>query len=108
MKIISKNQILFYKNDDVIRFEASAGNAIIHFLNGTSAEINEPIQSIEKQLTDLDFIRVHEDHIINVNYITKIADDFSDSIELENGVILPVNKKTKEMIINLLNNHISQ
>jgi len=108
MKIISENQILFFKDIEIIRFESTAHSTIIHFLNGTTSNIVESINSIEKQLKDSDFIRIHEDHIINVNYIAKIADDFSDSIELENGVLLPVNKKTKDMIIHLLNNHISQ
>ncbi len=105
MKIISKNQILFFKNNEIIRFESVANNTIIHFINGTSSEIYEPIDSIEKQLTDVDFIRIHDEHIINVNYLTKIPDNLSDSVELENGVLLPVSKKTKNLIINILNSH---
>jgi len=106
MKITSENQILFFKNIEIIRFESVTNNTIIHFINGTSSEIHEPIDSIEKQLTDVDFIRIHDEHIINVNYLTKIPDNLSHSVELENGVMLPVNKKTKNLIINILKAHI--
>ena len=105
MKITSENQILFFKNNEIIRFESVDRSTIIHFINGTNSEIHEPIDSIEKQLIDVDFIRIHDEHIINVNYLTKIPDNLSDSIELENGVMLPVNKKTKNLIINILNSH---
>ncbi len=105
MKITSENQILFFKNNEIIRFESVDRSTIIHFTNGTSSEIHEPINSIEKQLTDVDFIRIHDEHIINVNYLTQIPDNLSDSIELENGVLLPVSKKMKNLIINILNSH---
>lgn len=105
MKITSENQILFFKNNEIIHFESVTNNTIIHFINGTSSEIHESIDSIEKQLTDVDFIRIHDEHIINVNYLTKIPDNLSDSVELENGVLLPVNKQTINRIINILNSH---
>jgi len=106
MKITSENQILFLKNNEIVRFKDVPNGTQIHFLNGTISEIHEPINSIEKQLTDVDFIRIHDEHIINVNYLTKIPDNLSDSIELENGVLLPVNSKTKNLIINILKAHI--
>ena len=105
MKITSENQVLFFKTNEIIRFESVAHNTIIHFINGTSSEIHEPIDNIENQLTDVDFIRIHDEHIINVNYLTKIPDNLSNFIELENGVLLPFNKKTKKLIINILNSH---
>lgn len=107
MKITSESQILFFKNNEIIRFESVAYNTIIHFINGTSSEIHEPIDSIEKQLTDVDFIRIHDKHIVNVNYIARIAGGREDFVELSNAEILPIDNEQKEIILELLTNHLN-
>jgi len=107
MKITSENQILFFKNNEIIRFESIDRSTIIHFINGTSSEIHEPINSIEKQLIDVDFIRIHDEHIINVNYIAKIAGGTTCFVELSNANILPINSAQKEIILEILSNHLN-
>lgn len=106
MKIISNDQILFFKNSAIIRFESVGDNTIIYFLNGKLLEIDESIDSIEVQLKDSGFIRIHDKHIVNVNYITNIPYNSTDLIKLENGVLIPVSKKIKDQIIEILKSHI--
>ncbi len=108
MKITSENQILFFKNNEIIRFESVANNTIINFINRTSFEIHEPIDSIEKQLTDVDFIRIHDKHIVNVNYIARIAGGRDDFVELSNAEVLPIKKKQKEIIVELISTQLEK
>lgn len=106
MKIQSKDQILFYKNTDVIRFERHGKESIMHLADSSCISIDVTLDNVDKQLKNTEFIRVHSSHIINVNYISKIPEYSTGLIELENGELIPVSKKTKDQIINILKSHI--
>jgi len=107
MKITTNNQILFFKNDDVLRLGAGDGHTIIHFVDGKQMEIDEPIRSIETQLKDPGFIRIHDRHIVNVNYISRIPAGADDFVELSNAEVLPMDGRQKEIILELLANHLN-
>ncbi len=106
MKILSGKQILFFKNDNVLRLEANNDHTIIHFVDGKQTEISESLGSIEPQLKDAELIRIHDRHIVNVNYISRIAGGKDELLELSNAEVLPINSKQKEIIIELLSEHL--
>lgn len=106
MKIQSKDQILFYKNTDVIRFEKHGKESIMHLADNSCIGIDVTLDNIYTQLKNTEFIRVHSSHIVNVNFIAKIPENSTGLIELENGELIPVSKKTKDQIINILKSHI--
>ncbi len=105
MKISSGNQILFFRNDSILSFEAVAGQSLVHFIDGKNLKLDESIESIEKQLTDSGFIRISDRHIVNVNCITRISNSKDDFVELSNAEVLPINGKQKELIMELITEH---
>lgn len=106
MKIISNNQILFFKNNDVIRLESDADRTIIHFQDGTSKVVDNELNTINDQIRANDFIRVHKDHVVNTNFISKIPESNTNQIELTNTVRIPVTASTKTQIIKLLEKYL--
>ncbi len=108
MKIGSNNQLLFFKNETVLRFKAMGGRTMIFFTDGRSQEVDESIDNIEKQLKDSDFIRIHSLHIVNVNFITQIFNGPDDFVELNDHKVLPINKKQKKILVELLSNHLNK
>ena len=108
MRISSGEQIFFFRNDSILRFEEAAGQSLIHFVDGKNLKISESIQSLENQLTDSGFIRIHERHIVNVNCITRISNSKEDFVELSNGEVLPINGKQKEIILELITTHLEK
>ncbi len=106
LKISTKGQILFYKDNEIVRFEAKGNNTIIYSFDETSSEIEEPIESIARQLKNYAFIRVQQNHLINVNFITEIPDKTFDFIEVNNSQLLPISKEQKEIIIQLISSHL--
>jgi len=107
MKISSNKQILFFKNDKVLRLEALDEQTIIHFVDGEQKKIDEPLRSIEAQLKDPGFIRIHDRHIVNVNYIARIAAGTDDFVEMSNAEVLPIETGQKQIIMELLANHLN-
>ena len=108
MKIGSKNRLLFFKNETVLRFEAVGFHTIIHFIDGKRQKVDESIDNIEMQLKDSDFIRIHSLHIVNVNYITQIYYGPDDFVEMNNHKVLPINKKQKKILVEPLSNHLNK
>lgn len=106
MKISTKEQILFFKDNEIIRFEAKDRHTIIFLVDGNTEEINEPITSISRQLRNYGFIRINDNHLINVNFITGIPNKTSDFIEVNNSHLLPISKEQKEIIIQLVSSHL--
>jgi len=106
LKISTKGQILLFKDNEIIRFEAKGNTTIIYSIDSSSSEINEPIDSIAKQLKNQVFIRIHKNHLVNVNYITGIPSYTPDFIEVNNSQLLPINKEQRKIIIQLFSNHL--
>ncbi len=106
IKIHSKDNISFFRANEIVRFKAHKNKTNIFLTNEKVVEINESIDNIEQQLENQQFLRIHEAHIINVNFISKIFDKTENNIELNDGTLLPVTEIRKEYIINFINNHI--
>ncbi|MBL7105867.1 MAG: LytTR family transcriptional regulator DNA-binding domain-containing protein [Bacteroidales bacterium] len=106
LKIQTKNKIRFYKSNEIIRFEAKQDKTIIFLSDNTTYEIDVSIDGIDSQLKSFSFIRIHDNHIINMNYISKISGNFNAQIELTNRETIPVAKNRKKHIMDSLNKHI--
>jgi DNA-binding LytR/AlgR family response regulator len=105
IKIRTKTRIWFFKSSEIIRLEAKKQNTILYLTNQNRSLINESIDQIENQLKDFSFIRIHDDHIVNVNFISKITAGWDESIELINGEIVPIENQRKQYILKSLENH---
>ena len=105
IKIQTKNRIWFFKSGEIIRLEGKRQNTILYLTNKNRSLINESIDQIENQLKDFSFIRIHNDHIINVNFISKITAGQDEYIELINGEIVPIESQRKQYILKSLENH---
>lgn len=99
---------MFFKNKQILRFASVTGGTTIYFLDGSHIKIDESFESIELQLKDSDFIRIHDKHIVNVNHISKISNGTDDFIELSNSEVLPISRKQKQIIIELISTNLEK
>jgi DNA-binding LytR/AlgR family response regulator len=107
MKITSSDQIYFFRDNEVSRFESLQGTTLVHLQNGTSSSISATINQIEEQLTSKDFILISDQHLVNLNHITSISKSAEDFIVLDDGLKLPIAPGRKHTIITLLNSHLN-
>jgi DNA-binding LytR/AlgR family response regulator len=106
IKIKSKDNIYFFKNNEIVRFEAKLDQTSIFLVSNEATEVNEYIDNIEEQLKNFDFLRIHTNHIINVHFISKIFEKGQNTIELTDGTILPVSDFRKELINKYMDNNL--
>ncbi len=57
--------------DEIIRCEACNNYTIFYFRDGKTITVSKPLNNYEKILTDDNFSRVHNKHLVNLKYIKK-------------------------------------
>jgi two-component system LytT family response regulator len=57
------------------------------------------LQDIDPLLTPYGFIRVHQSHLVNKEYISSFSKKEGFNLLLENGEIIPVSKNKKEEVV---------
>lgn len=106
IKIQSKDNIYFFKSNEIVHIKAQMDQTTIYLISNKVVEVNEYIDNIEEQLKDVAFLRIHTNHIINVHFIAKIFDKGQNTIELNDGTVLPVSEFRKELITKYLDNNL--
>lgn len=105
-KIILKtnNDIHIVAISSIIRCEAESSYTHFFLYNGTEITVSKNLKKYEHDLKPYHFVRVHNSHIINVDYITKFSNNSGGVIELIDGTTIPVSKRRKEELLNIISN----
>jgi two-component system LytT family response regulator len=84
---------------EVQYFETKELKALVHFVNGTILQIDDGLETIEKQLEEKNFFRIHSKYLVNSDQIKKITKGNTPSIEIINGIELPLDPSAKDSLI---------
>jgi len=103
-KIILKtnNDLHIVSISSIVRCEAESSYTHFFLYNGTEITVSKNLKKFEQDLKPYHFVRVHNSHIINVDYITKFSNNNGGVIELINGTTIPVSKRKKEELIKII------
>lgn len=87
---------------NIIRIESSSSYSRIFLLDGKSILVTKLLKDFEELLTPYHFFRVHNSHLINLNYIKKYLRGVGGQVLMDNGDLIDVARRKKEEFINLL------
>jgi two-component system LytT family response regulator len=90
--------------DDIIRCESDNYYTFFYFKNGQRLLISKTLKENEELLKDHDFIRPHKSHLVNAKYIKSYLKQEGGFIMMTDGSKIPVSRRKKEMIIEIINN----
>lgn len=90
--------------DRIIRCESD--NYYTHFYleDGNHLLISKTLKDVESLLDGHNFIRPHKSHLINIRFIQNFIRDEGGVITLRNGDKIPVSRRKKEKILEIINN----
>jgi len=88
-----------------VRFEAAEDKTLSFSKEGLATEYRYPLDELENKITNTSFIRIHDDHLINVQYIKQLNIENENNIELNNGMKLPVNPSKIKEIMHFIDNY---
>lgn len=94
-------EFIIIKN--IVRIESSSSYSRIYFIDGKSMLVTKLLKDFEELLAPYRFFRVHNSHLINLNYIKKYLRGVGGQVMMENGDLIDVAKRKKEEFISLLN-----
>jgi two-component system LytT family response regulator len=91
--------------NDILRLEADGSYTKIFITDQTIKTASKNLKEFESLLEEEFFVRVHNSHIVNINYLKKYNKKDGFSIILQDGSCIPVairKKNSVEMILNKL------
>jgi two-component system, LytTR family, response regulator len=88
---------------NIIRCESDSYYTRFYFADGTSMIVSKTLKEIERMLSDYEFFRPHKSHLINKQYICGFLKKEGGYIVLTDGTQIPVARRKKEMVMEILN-----
>jgi len=86
---------------DIIRCEADANNTWFFLDNREKIYVTKTLKHFENMLVDYNFIRVHQSHLINFNYIKEFSKKDGGFIRMKNGNEIPVSVRKRPIILQM-------
>ena len=92
------------KVDEIVRCESDNYYTMFFFTNGKRLLVSKTLKEQEELLGEHNFIRPHKSHLINVKYIKSYLKTDGGVILMEDGSRVPVSRRKKEHIMEIINN----
>lgn len=90
--------------DDIIRCESDNYYTHFYFVNGGHLLISKTLKEVEGLLEGHNFIRPHKSHLVNIRLIRNFSRDEGGFITLNDNTKVPVSRRKREKIIEIINN----
>lgn len=102
-KIVLKTSksIHLIKIEDIIRCEADKCYTEFFMQNGKRVIVSKVLKEFDELLSPYGFIRPHQSHLVNLNYIESYQKNDGGYILMSNKASIPVSSRKKESILKL-------
>lgn len=88
---------------EILRCESNINYTMFYFTDGTKLLVTKTLKEFDKLLADQGFIRVHQSHLINTNFIKEFIK--SDGyIIMKDGTKVPVSTRKKQVLMDMISN----
>lgn len=102
LALASTKEIRFVHTEEIIRCESSNAYTQFYLTDGKSILVSKPIFEYEELLTNYDFIRCHQSHLVNKKYIKSLVKEDSGYLLLNDNSRIPISRAKKENVIKAL------
>lgn len=101
-RIVLPTQEAMYvvKLDQIIRCETSGSYTTFYIADGRRIIVSKPLKNYEEILVPPFFFRIHQSHLININYIISYAKE--GLVKMSEGVELPIARGKKDAFFKLM------
>lgn len=89
--------------DEILRCESNINYTMFYFTDKTKLLVTKTLKEFDKLLSDHQFIRVHQSHLINTQFIKEFVK--SDGyIIMKDGTEVPVSTRKKQVLMDMISN----
>lgn len=103
-KIVLKTQesIFVIEIDDIVHCEADKNYTFFYLTDGKKILVSKTLKDYDTMLTGFSFFRVHQSHLINLNYVERYDKHDGGSVILKDGSSVPLSPAKKEQFFKRL------
>ncbi len=91
---------------DIIRAEADSNYTHFHLAGGKHIMVSRTLKEYEAMLSGTGLIRVHQSHLVNLNFIDKFFRHDGGYILLKDGTTVPVSPVLKQKVLQAISDHL--
>lgn len=96
----TKEGLNFVEIDNIIYCEADGNYTVIYLEGGIKNLLTKPLKEVQNQLDDMDFCRIHNSFLINLNKIKRYVRGDGGYVIMNNDANLSVSRTKKEDLLN--------
>lgn len=85
--------------DDIIRCESDSNNTLFYLNSGQKIFVTKTLKYFADMLKELGFIRTHQSHLVNLQYIKEFIKSDGGYIMLKNGSNIPVSMRKRAEVV---------
>lgn len=89
----------FFQADDIIRCESESNYTHIFLKSGKKITVARTLKEVEENLRGMDFYRIHQSHLVNMNHISKVVKGEGGYVVTNDGATLAISRNKKEAFL---------
>jgi two-component system LytT family response regulator len=94
--------IIYLDIDSIIRISADSNYSNIFLENGKKITSSKTLKEYEQILSEMKFFRVHNAHLVNLNFVEKYIRGEGGVLVMRDGVNIDVSRQKKKALLDLL------
>lgn len=89
--------------EEILRCESNINYTMFYFTDGTKLLVTKTLKEFDNLLSGHNFIRVHQSHLINTNFIKEFLKSAGE-IVMKDGTKVPVSTRKKQVLMDMISN----
>ncbi len=89
----------FFHTDEILRCESESNYTHISLTNGKRITIAKTLKEVEESLRGVDFYRIHQSHLVNMNHISKVVKGEGGYVVMKDGTTITISRNKKEAFL---------
>jgi len=89
----------FFHIDEILRCESDSNYTHISLTNGKKITIAKTLKEVEESLRGVDFYRIHQSHLVNMNHISKVVKGEGGYVVMKDGTTITISRNKKEAFL---------
>ena len=98
----SQDKIEIIEIGNIIRCESNVNYTQFFFKDGTKMLVTKTLKEYDKMLTEFGFYRVHQSHLINIDYLKEYVKIDGGYLKMKDGSSVPISTRKKSSVLRLL------
>jgi two-component system LytT family response regulator len=96
------DKILITDISDIIRCESSVNYTTFFFADKKKLLVTKTLKEYDKMLSDHGFFRVHQSHLINVEFVKEYIKSDGGYLVMKDGSTVPVSTRKKQIVMGMI------